>query len=176
MSSLLTRLSARTTWVAAGLISWLAVAIAVWSQHRFDLQPCPWCILQRMIFLLIGATCLIAAGLVRPVPARTRIATWGAGLAAALVAALGWAGAAAALYQNRVASHSSSCKLTLADRIITGSGLDAALPEVFEVRATCADAVATLAGVPVELWSLALFLALSVHALWRLRQPGARPV
>ena len=47
-------------------------------------------------------------------------------------------------------------------------------PDWFEVQATCADAAASVLGVPFEFWSLALFaicgLALLVSAL----TPGRR--
>ena len=32
-----------------------AVGAALVSQHVFDMQPCPWCVLQRLIFVAIGA-------------------------------------------------------------------------------------------------------------------------
>ena len=31
------------------LVSLAAVAAALVSQHVFDMQPCPWCVLQRVI-------------------------------------------------------------------------------------------------------------------------------
>ena len=54
---------------------------------------------------------------------------------------------------------------TLADRIISGLGLDAWQPEVFEVRASCAEAAVSLLGVPFELWSAALFVLLGAAAV-----------
>ena len=35
-----------------------AVGLALVSQHVFDMQPCPWCVLQRLVFVLIA----LAAG------------------------------------------------------------------------------------------------------------------
>jgi disulfide bond formation protein DsbB len=87
------------------------------------------------------------------------------GLSALLVALLGLGGLAAALYQHLVAAKLPSCDMTLADRIVSGLGLDAWQPEVFEVRASCADAAVSLLGVPFELWSAALFGALSTLAV-----------
>ena len=34
------------------LMAVAAVGAALVSQHVFDIQPCPWCVLQRLIFLL----------------------------------------------------------------------------------------------------------------------------
>jgi disulfide bond formation protein DsbB len=75
-------------------------------------------------------------------------------------------GVAAALWQHFVAAASSSCNLTLADRIVSATLLDELLPGVFQPRASCADAAADLLGVPYEFWSLALFLAIEVAAMW----------
>lgn len=74
-------------------------------------------------------------------------------------------GAAAALWQHFVAAKSNSCAFTLADKIISFTGLDQRLPEWFEVRASCADAAVDLLGMPFEFWSLALFAALGVWSL-----------
>lgn len=140
----------------------VAVALALVSQHRFNMQPCPWCVLQRVIFLAIAAACVI--GLVwRSAPGR-RV---GAGLG--LVLAGG--GIAAALWQHFVAASTASCDLTLADRVISGLKLDEWQPDVFMPMASCADAKVNLLGVPYEFWSLALFVAIAVAALRVLRRP-----
>jgi disulfide bond formation protein DsbB len=133
-----------------------AVGAALVSQHQFGMEPCPWCILQRLLFIVIAVVCLVAAALPSP-PARRALAVLAVPVAAS--------GVAAALWQHFVAAKSSSCALTLADRIVSGLGLDTRWPEVFEVRASCADAATTLVGVPYEFWSLALFALVGVLAL-----------
>jgi protein dithiol:quinone oxidoreductase len=82
------------------------------------------------------------------------------------------AGMAAALWQHFVAVASDSCKLTLADRIVSGLRLDSLVPDVFQARASCADGAVKLLGVPYEFWSLALFAMLAVAGMrvLRLRQ------
>ena len=135
-----------------------AVALALVSQHVFDMQPCPWCVLQRLVFVLIA----LAAGVG---------ALWrgpaGRSAAAGVAGLLALAGVAAALWQHFVAAATSSCKRTLADRIVSGLQLDALAPEVFAPRASCAEAAVDLLGVSYEFWSLALFalLALAAFAL-----------
>lgn len=145
----------------AGVASLAAVGAALVSQHVFGMQPCPWCILQRLIFAAIGVVCL--AGALLPV----RAAVLPAGLLTAVLAVLG---AAAGLYQHFVAARSASCNLTLADRIVSRTQLDALLPEVFEVRASCADAAANLLGIPYEFWSVALFVLLVVFGIALMRR------
>lgn len=135
-----------------------AVGLALVSQHVFDMQPCPWCVLQRLVFVLIALA--TGVGSLWRGPAGRSAAAGVAGL-------LALAGVAAALWQHFVAAATSSCKLTLADRIVSGLQLDALAPEVFAPRASCAEAAVDLLGVPYEFWSLALFalLALAAFAL-----------
>jgi len=150
-------LAPRKTFVALALLCIAAVGAALFTQYAWDMQPCPWCILQRVIFLLIAVLLLLAAY----APGRVLFA--GLGVLAA------GAGIAAALYQHFVAAKSTSCNLTLADKIISGIGLDKLLPAVFEVRASCADAAVDLLHLPYEFWSLGLYLVVAVAALWALR-------
>jgi len=144
-------------------LSLLAVAAALYTQYAWDMQPCAWCVLQRLIFVAMAAAALL--GLALPGAIGRRI---GAGLAMVLAAA----GLAAALWQHFVASQSASCNLTLADRVTGATGLDRLLPEVFAAYASCADAKADLVGVPYELWSAALFSVLSLAALRVLLRPA----
>lgn len=144
--------SPRAGLALVGLVCAASVVAALVAQHRFGMEPCPWCILQRILFIVIALLGLLGALVDLRV---LRVVT------AMLIVPLGLAGAAAALYQNRVAAKLPSCDLTLADRIISGLGLDAWLPAVFEVRASCADAAVDLFGVPFELWSLLLYLVVA---------------
>ena len=148
----------RTTALALGIggLCLAAVAAALVTQHVFDMQPCPWCVLQRLIFVGIALAALIGLAW---------RSTLGQRVSAAGMLLLGLCGVAAALWQHFVAAVSSSCKLTLAERIISGLNLDALLPEVFQPRATCADAAAKLLGVPYEFYSLTLFMLISILAL-----------
>ena len=138
--------NARLLGVAAGSLA--AVGAAVLTQHLWGMLPCPYCILQRILFLAIAAAALLA------LVARHSLRRVAAGAVVLLAAS----GAAAALWQHFVAAATASCNLTLADRIIGGLGLDALWPEVFGVWATCADAKVNLLGIPYEFYSLALFV------------------
>jgi len=141
--------------------SFAGVGAALVTQHVFGMQPCAWCVLQRLVFLTIGAFALI--GLVWRGSAGTRVA----GTFALLLAL---AGLAAALWQHFVASKSASCDLTLADRIVNATGLNEMLPGVFEARANCADASAALLGLPYPMWSGTLFLLVAVLMVAALRR------
>lgn len=152
---MMNKLTPRLLMLLAGVACIAAVGAAVYAQYHFKMQPCPWCILQRILFLLIALLAFVSAA----VPGVVR-----RGLSAlAVPAALG--GIASALWQHFVAAKSQSCALTTADHIITWTGLDTQWPSVFEVRGSCADAVANLAGLPFEFWSLALFAVVGLIAL-----------
>ncbi len=161
--SALSRFSAGQRLLAMALACLAAVGAALVAQHGFDMQPCPWCILQRVIFMTIAVVCLV--GVAWP----SRRARTGVSVVALL---LSLSGVAAAWWQHAVAAKSASCNLTLADKIITALGLESLLPGLFQVTANCADAAVSVLGVPFEFWSLALFALLALVAastLGRLR-------
>ncbi len=150
-------------WAVMVVLPLAAVGAALVSQHVFDMQPCPWCVLQRVIFVAIAAVSLPA--LLLRAPLVRRVLAGAAGV-------LAGCGMAAALWQHFVAASSTSCNLTLADRIVSSLGLDGAWPEVFAAYASCADAAVKLLGLSYEFYSLVLFAALAVGAVRLLRQPG----
>lgn len=139
-----------------------AVGAALVSQHVFEMQPCPWCVFQRLIFLAYAA--LVAVGLAWRTAAGRRI-TAGIGLLAAS------GGVAAASYQYFVAAHDESCGRSVAERVIAGLGLDERWPDVFMPMTSCADSTARLLGIAYPLWSLTLFAMLAAATVWVLRQP-----
>ena len=141
-------------FAAVGVACIAAVGVALVSQHRFDMQPCPWCVLQRVIYLAIAIACVI--GLV------WRRAT-GRAVAAGLGLVLALCGVAAALWQHFKAATSASCNLTFADQVVSvWLKLDSLLPDVFSPRASCADAAVSLLGVSYDIWSLALYAVIAV--------------
>ncbi len=146
----------RRAWLAAiALFSLTVVGAALFTQHAWDMQPCPWCVLQRLIFVAIAAAALL--GLLWP--------TGGA----LLVMALALSGVASALWQHFIAAGSESCDLTLADRIMAATGLDGRFPEVFMAMASCAEAKVDLVGLPYEFWSLMAFGIVTLAAVPVLR-------
>lgn len=139
-----------------GLIALLALAgfgFALFSQHVLGMAPCAWCILQRMILLLIA----IVAGL-GWLTGRERSGS--ISLAAGVSTLLALGGVVAAWYQHTVAAQSFSCDQTFADVVVTRSGLDQMIPQVFGIYATCADSAVDLFGIRYELWALVLFVLL----------------
>lgn len=132
-----------------------AVGLALVSQHAFDMPPCAWCVFQRLIFLVIAAVCWAGVLTSRVAPMASRIAG-----ALALAGAIG--GIVAGWYQHTVAAQMFSCDRTFADRFMVDSGLDAGIPWLFGIFATCMDARVELLGVEYVLWAMALFALVGV--------------
>lgn len=141
----------------AAIASLGAVAVALVSQHVFDMQPCAWCVLQRLIYLAIAVFAVLGLVLRRLAAAQKACA--------GIVAVLALAGVATAIYQHNVASQLMSCDQTFADRFMTGIGLDGGVPWLFGIYATCMDAMVSVLGIEYALWSLALFVILFFMAL-----------
>ncbi len=152
----------RTPILLAGMAtaSMLAVGGALLTQHVGGMMPCAWCVLQRLIFVAIAASSLLGSLL-----GWRHASSAGQQVGASLAGLLSACGMGAALWQHFVASASTSCNMSFADRVMGFTGLDSLWPEVFAAYASCAEARATLAGVPYEFWSLTLFALLAVAAL-----------
>ncbi|MBZ1349221.1 disulfide bond formation protein B [Alcaligenaceae bacterium LF4-65] len=141
-------------------ISLLAVLIALVSQHVYDMQPCAWCVAQRMLYLLIAAVGFLGSlGQAQ----RTKLA-----LCFALILSIALAGITAAIYQAQVASQSFSCAQSLADQWMTKTGLESAVPWLFGIYASCMDARITLLGIEYAYWSLTLFALIALASVYRL--------
>jgi len=145
--------------VVIGVLALGSVALAALAQYAFDMQPCPWCVLQRFIYIVVGVLALLGALLSSNA---RRIAV---GLA--LVGTL--CGIASALWQQLAAVNENSCDLSLAERITTGLHLDRILPQLFIAYASCADAAVSVLHIPFAEWSCAMYVLLALLLAWTLR-------
>ncbi len=142
-----------------------SLAMALVAQHYFDVRPCPWCVLQRGVFLLLG----IVSGLGWLLGLQGRMKPLRL-LSLVLVAGLALAGLAAAVWQHEVAAQSASCNMTFADQLVMALHLDESLPSVFMATAGCNEAAAyRLLGLPYEVWSGLLYTVQALAAVWSLR-------
>ena len=141
------------------LLAMAAVAAAVTAQYVFDMQPCPWCVLQRFIYIVVAVLALAGALLSS---AARRVA-----IGLALLGAL--SGIASALWQQLAAVNENSCDLSLAERITTGLHLDRLLPQLFIAYASCADAAVSVLHIPFAVWSCAMYVILALLLAWTLR-------
>jgi disulfide bond formation protein DsbB len=153
-------LLAQKILTAIAFVSFGAVGAALLSQHLLDMLPCAWCIAQRMVFIAIGVVAMLGA--IVPVRAIKR-------LTLILVFILSAVGLVAAWHQWTVASASFSCDQTLADKIVSGSGLDASMPWLFGIYATCMDAAVSIMGLDFAVWSLLLYAVFALATLVALK-------
>jgi protein dithiol:quinone oxidoreductase len=142
-----------------GVLALASVGLAVLAQVAFDMQPCPWCVFQRLVYIVVGVLALLAAAL--PGAARRVV------VGLAFLATLG--GVASALWQQLHAVNESSCDLSLAERVIAKLQLDSLLPQLFEARTSCADAAVSVLHVPFAVWSCAMFVILALLLAWTFR-------
>jgi len=145
--------------VAVGLVSLGAVGLAAIAQYAFNMQPCPWCVLQRFIYIVVGVLALVAAAL----PGLGRRLFIGLALLGTL------SGIASALWQQLHAVNEASCDLSLAERIVSGLHLDSLVPQLFIAYASCGDAAVSVLGVPFAVWSCLLYVILALLLAWSLR-------
>jgi len=143
----------KKVWWLISFLCAAGVGIALLSQHAFDMQPCAWCVFQRLLYLILAVVAAFAAlsqGLI------TRV------VCAMLGLSLTISGILAAWFQAQVASQSFSCAQTLADLLMTQSGLETAIPALFGIYASCMDARVKVFGLEYAYWSLLLFALLGL--------------
>lgn len=150
-------------FLLTGLAALGLVLMALVMQHAYGREPCAWCVLQRLCYLLLAAGCLVAAfpavgGSLR----RWLAACWALGFSVA--------GVVAALYQHLVAAANGACGISAADRLIMKSSLHEIAPWLFMPNAPCNEADAPLLGIPFSLWSATAFALAILAVLVALRR------
>lgn len=58
---MLNKLAGRTGYIIGFIVSFGLVALALYLQKAYNLEPCPLCIFQRIAFMVLGVLFLIAA-------------------------------------------------------------------------------------------------------------------
>ncbi len=111
-------------------------------------QPCPLCVLQRYVYLLIGIAALIGA-------AHQHIAYAVTTITFAIV------GIALALWQVLKGSEMTSCQRDPIGQFVNSLPTAELFPEYFFASGGCADKYFTL-GLPVPVWSLVCFVLIGV--------------
>ena len=146
-----------------GVLCYSAVGLALISQYVYDMQPCAWCVFQRLLYLIIGSVAIV---ITLGEPSRVRFIL---GTVVVMTGAI--AGMTSAVYQERVAANTFSCAQTFADQVMTRTGLESVAPWLFGIYASCMDARVKLMGIEYAWWSFAMFTlvaALAAYLLWTL--------
>ena len=140
------------------------VGVGLVLARTLNLAACPLCILQRMLYLLLGLTALLACAL----HAQRVAQCWLAGA----MGAIALTGAGIAAYQSWLQrfAKDSSCALDQPwwERLVNWAGTQ--WPLMFEASGFCSEAGWRLFGLSIAEWSLLAFLALAGAALVMVKQ------
>ena len=136
------------------------IAYALYLQHYKDLDPCPWCIAQRLDYIAIGLVALIAA-LWRPA---------GVGIAvfSFLIALLAIAGGAAATYHIYLQSdpeRANACTGSVLEKMLDASRLGKMIPPLLQYDGPCTLKPWSMLGLSVPEWSLLGFILVLIWAI-----------
>lgn len=169
MTCVLTRLFSTypaRAWFAALAVGVLGVSAAgMVLQQMLSLSPCPYCIFQRLLYLLIGVLALF--GFALPL---LRL-FW-----CAAIAALAAAGIGIALYQSWMQwfpDTVSGCGMSEPDaveRLVDGLGM--AWPQLFLATGFCASREWEFWGLSMANWSVLFFAGVALYALLLARHAG----
>lgn len=137
------------------------VALALWIQTRYQLNPCPLCISQRMVFMALGLLFLITAF----VKANTLLSKFFTLLL--VLTALGGAGVAIRHWwlQAHRDSMIADCGVGF-DYMFENFPLQKALTLVFRGTGDCAAIDWTFLGLSLPQMSLLAYLGLAVYAVY----------
>ena len=165
--------SARLGYLAGFLVCASLIAFALYLQYVQGEDPCPLCLLQRIVFIALGVVFLLAA---LHNPGRT-----GATLYGALLMLFSLAGAAVAgrhvwlqsLPENMVPECGPGLEF-----ILSRFPLRKALDMILRGSGECAEKGWTFLGLTIAGWSLVWFVLLATLAiaatLWRMRENSAQ--
>ena len=136
------------------------LGFALYLQHVKALDPCPWCVVQRIGFMLVALIALVGA-LHRPGVAGTFVYSL-LGLATAL------AGVAAGAYHVWLQSdpeRAAKCAGSPVERILDQLELGRIVPPLLQYDGPCTLKPWSLLGLSIPEWSLAWFVLVAIAFL-----------
>lgn len=140
----------RTLLTAFGLACFGLIGVALYLQHVKDMLPCPYCVIQRYLFIGVGISCLVGAW-------RNRVR---AGAGVGLVFAAG--GLAAVGKHLYILAHPGfSCGIDPVETFLNKVPTATMLPWVFRADGLCEDATDKILGLNVPQWSAVWFVILT---------------
>ena len=154
-------LSARTGYLLGFVASFFSVGLALWIQTRYQLNPCPLCISQRMVLMGLGLLFLTAA-IHNP-------AQLGRKIYAALHVMVAMGGAGVAIRHWWLQAHRDSmvadCGVGF-DYMFENFPLRKALTLVFRGTGDCAAIDWTYLGLSIPQMALIAFVGFAGYALY----------
>ena len=157
------RWSYRVSFLVGFLICAALIGFALYAQYELNMDPCPLCILQRVVFIAMGLIFLIGA-----LHAPQGGGRWIYSGLASLIALVGIAISSRHLWiQSLPADQVPSCGAPLGYLIETragNGGLIGVLVKVLSGSGECAK-VQPILGVPMPAWALLWFVLLGILAI-----------
>ncbi len=152
-----------TKYFGLGLLVCIALmAGALFMQYQMELEPCPLCLMQRMVFIAIGFVCLV--GLVLKF-------SWLRKLCAGLVSFFALVGIGLAARQLWLQSLPEDQVPTCGpgfDYMINNFPLAKALSLILSGSGECAEVQWTFLGISIPGWSLLFFIGFVLLGLYLL--------
>lgn len=151
-------LAGRSGYLIGFLACFGLVALALWIQTRYNLEPCPLCISQRIVFMALGVLFLLAA-LIPSLPRLFAVLQVLAALSGAGVAIRHW------WVQAHRDSMVADCGVGF-DYMFENFPLKKALTLVFRGTGDCAAIDWTFLGLTIPQMSLIAFVGFAAYALY----------
>jgi disulfide bond formation protein DsbB len=133
------------------------VGYALYLQHWQGLDPCPWCVVQRVGFMLVGLVALVGA-FRRPARRWTAVCSTLGFIAAG-------AGAAAAAYHVWLQSdpvRAAKCVGSPVELVLDRLQIGQLAPALLQYDGPCTLKPWSFLGLSIPAWSLAWFVALAL--------------
>lgn len=167
----MTQPASRLLYLLSFILCLVLLAVALYMEHVMGLEPCPLCIVQRVVFIVIGLISL-AAVLHNPVPSATNgkrpVAARIYGLLITLSAAFGVAIAGRQVWlQHQPADQLPSCLPSL-DYMMDVLPFQEMLRLVFSGTADCAAVTWTFLGLSIAEYTLIAFIGFALFGLLQL--------
>ena len=151
-------LQGRTGYLLGFVASFGLVGLALWIQTRYNLEPCPLCITQRIVFMVLGV-CFLVAAIVNRYP-------WffaGVQVLTALVG-IGWASRHWWIQAHKE-TMIADCGVGF-DYMFENFPLKKALSLVFKGTGDCAAIDWTFLGLTIPQMALIAFVGLGGYAVY----------
>jgi disulfide bond formation protein DsbB len=153
------KVSVRAWFATLSLGCFGLVAIGLALQTQFRLAPCPFCIFQRLLYLVIGGLALI--GFVWPAVRQA----W-----ASLIGLLALIGVAVAGYQTwmqafpELATECGYAEPNLIERLVDWLGMQ--WPSMFLATGFCTSKEWVFLSLSMANWSMLIFAGIAVYAMF----------
>lgn len=147
-----------TTWLHGliALVSFALLAVAFYMEYSMGLEPCPLCMLQRIVFFCIGVVCLISV-LHKSVSFGIKYS-----FAVVILCLMGAALSIRHLYLQNLPTEELPACLPGLSYMLEAFPLKDILAAMIMGTGECGDVVWTFLGLSIPGWTLVAFICIAV--------------